>query len=179
MNLKDISSQYDKSKSIRDEKQVLTKTKELVWNVIAEDFNSGIGYVNVFDYNWPFRAYVYSAYKNYKEDFNSFAKEVHSALMHEYWARSEYEVVVSSWPTGIDEKEVARLADEIENEKKRFPDAAHQRVYPNLEKAVKIDVYDQVLMNWEQFINYLWTNKKLISKFRPDYTSLKKIHKGL
>lgn len=33
-------------------------------------------------------------------------------------------------------------------------------------KGRRIDIYDQVMMNWKPFINYLWENKKLISKYR-------------
>lgn len=174
MRLKDITDNYEKANQISNTTQKVTKPKELVWNVIAEDWNTGIGYVNVFNYNWPFRAYVYRAYRDYKDDFDNFSKEVRSALMHEYWSRTEYEVVVTSWPCGINEQEVERLSKEVAKQKAEYPTGIHQRVYPKLERAVKIDIYDQVMMNWDLFINYLWENKKLISKFRKDHLMLKR-----
>lgn len=167
--IKDVSDLLSRSSEIRETKQEIKKVKKLVWNVIAEDHNFGTGYVNVFEYNWPFRAFVYKAYKEYKDNFDMFAKEVHSALMHEYWARSEYEVIVSAWPTGINEDEVNRLVAAVEVSKKNYPSAYHHRVYPNLEHAVKIDIYDQIIMNWDAFIAYVWENKKCITKFKDDF----------
>ena len=32
----------------------------------------------------------------------------------------------------------------------------------------KIDVYDQLMMNWEIFSKYIWDNKKAISKIKLD-----------
>lgn len=55
-----------------------------------------------------------------------FAKEIKSSLMYYYWSKAEWEVVVAPWCGGRNAKEI------------------------------KIDVYDQVMNNWEQFIDYTW-----------------------
>lgn len=175
--IKKFSTVYDIAEDIRNTKQSEKKVKELVWNVVADDWNTGVGYVNVFNYNWPVRAMIYRAYKEHKDDFDAFSKKVHSALMCEYWSRSEYEFVASSWPTGINEDEVNRLVEEIERDKKDYPTAINHRVYPRLDNAEKLDVYDQIIMNWDNFINYLWTNKKLICKFKEDYSMWRETHK--
>lgn len=66
-------------------------------------------------------------YKNSKEDF---AKELRAQLMHQYWSRYEWEIIVSPWGSGDDRE------------------------------AVLIDVYDQIRINWVAFIDYCWNFKE-------------------
>ena len=99
---------------------------ELKWNVIIGDFNhKDIETYNIFDHDY-FKEYCDKAWKNYKNDFNSFSKEVKRNLMYYFWSKCEWEVIVSHWPPS-----------------ERFEDK-------------KIDVYEQVMMNWNVFIVYLW-----------------------
>ena len=51
--------------------------------------------------------------------------------MYYYWAKCEWEVIVSDWPT----------SGKVE---------------------AKIDVYNQVMLNWDKFADYTWKNRKLI-----------------
>lgn len=168
MSLKNINDHFEKGSKIRNTLQEVTAPKELVWNVMFEDWNQGIGYINVFNCNWPFKESVYKAYKKYKNDFDKFSKAVHSSLMCEYWARSQYEIIVAPWPCRLSEEEVERLSQDIEKQKKTYPDAVYHSAYPRIERAIKVDIYSQIMMNWEVFINYLWENKKLINKFKKD-----------
>lgn len=55
-----------------------------------------------------------------------FAEELRRELMYRYWSKCEWEIVINGWPSR-DGKE-----------------------------AEKIDVYDQIMMNWEQFVDYCW-----------------------
>ena len=50
--------------------------------------------------------------------------------MYYFWGRSEYEVVIYPW-CGGGEKE-----------------------------SKKIDVYTQIMMNWDKFVEYVWGFKK-------------------
>lgn len=143
---------------------------KLVWNVIIEDRNAGkIECRNIFNYNWPFRAQLYKAYREYENDFERFSEEAGKALMHEYWCRSEYEVVISPWPSHICKDELMRLNQELEKSENMYPTRKNHFVYPHIPGAIKIDVYDQILMNWNNFINYLWANKHYIKDFKSDY----------
>ena len=72
-------------------------------------------------------------YKKHKDDKDKFAEEIRHELMYYFWSKCEYEVVINSW-IGFEKT-----------------------------KGIKIDIYDQVMLNWEIFIDYLWgyyTNKK-------------------
>ena len=56
-----------------------------------------------------------------------FAKKLKSFLIYHYWSRSEYEILIGPWCGGRDTKEI------------------------------KVDIYSQIMMNWEVFLNYVWS----------------------
>lgn len=65
--------------------------------------------------------------KKFKNDFDKFSEAIRHDLHYYFWSRSQYEVYVTPICTN------------------------------NNTKTMKIDVYDQVTLNWDSFINYLWT----------------------
>lgn len=58
-----------------------------------------------------------------------FAEKLKSSLMYYFWSKSEWEVLIYPWCGGRDTKEI------------------------------KIDVYDQVMNNWDIFVDYVWNSK--------------------
>lgn len=64
------------------------------------------------------------------DDKEEFAKELRNELLYTYWCKSEYEVIISPW-------------------------SIHQN-----ECDIKVDIYSQVMLNWEIFVNYVWGFKK-------------------
>ena len=74
--------------------------------------------------------------------------------MYAFWSKSEYEVIITSWPPHIEKEEFERLAKED----------IRYRTWVNLSIGEKIDIYNQVMINWEAFKLYLLTNRKLIPK---------------
>lgn len=138
---------------------------ELVWNVFVEDINARkIEVYNIFDH-YRFMEDLVDIKKRIGKDegfFPQFAAEVKTSLMYYFWSKCEWEVVITSWPPYVDGKEVDRLYDEKTNmliDYGRFV-----RTDVRLETREKIDVFDQVMMNWDQFIDYLWRNRHLIKK---------------
>lgn len=98
------------------------------WNVFYENFNGRkIESYNIFRH-YSFYEDCKKAAKKYKDDRESFEKHIKSSLMYYYWSKCEWEIVLSSWPSGD-----------------RTPDR-------------KIDVYDQVMLNWKPFIDYVWAH---------------------
>lgn len=96
-------------------------------------------------------------------DKESFASAVEQILMYHYWSRSEWEIFLTDWPPHISKEELARLNVEQEAHFKEYG------VYPyghavGLTIAEKIDVYDQVMLNWNIFIDYVWENLKGVLK---------------
>lgn len=58
-----------------------------------------------------------------------FSKELSQDLSYYFRAKAEYEVVVSPW------------------------------CGTNKTKDIKVDIYSQVNLNWDVFVNYVWRNK--------------------
>ena len=77
-----------------------------------------------------FCRYVKEVIKKY-EIKDEFAKQLKSELMYFFWAKAEWEVIVAPWVGGDREKD-----------------------------SVKIDVYEQVMLNWDAFVDYVWLNKE-------------------
>jgi hypothetical protein len=92
-----------------------------------------------------------------------------SNIMYYYWSKCEYEIIVSSWPSSLNEADLKALMSELEKQRAEYPDRRNYYVCPPLEGAEKVDVATQVIMNWEPFISYVWENRKLIAKFKQDY----------
>ena len=57
-----------------------------------------------------------------------FAEEVRHIMMYHFWSKCEWEMVLREW-TGSPNK-----------------------------KELKVDVYDQLTLNWKRFVDYLWDN---------------------
>lgn len=76
-----------------------------------------------------FYADVKKIAKKYKEDREQFEEEIRRSLMYYFWSKCEWEIILSGWPAHEDFREE------------------------------KIDVYDQVRLNWDIFISYLWENR--------------------
>lgn len=91
------------------------------------------------------------------KDREEFAKEVKSVLMYNFWSKCEWEVVITDWPTHITVEELSRLQKELDGHTAAYGHPPHA-LSVDLRAAEKIDVYDQIMLNWDIFINYLWEN---------------------
>lgn len=132
-------------------------SKVLEWNVFVEDFNAR----RIKTYNVLNNGIVEEIIKRTKNinDRESFADEVRSIIMYHYWSKSEWEIIVTDWPTHMDVKDVYRLIDDIEDHEKRYDNKPYL-VCPRLTVSEKLDVYEQVRINWARFIDYLWKELK-------------------
>ena len=100
-----------------------------------ENFNRReIETVDLFDGTY-LRDACRKALKKSGSDMALFAEELRGALMYQYWGRCEYETVLTSWP----------------------PDKSGEF------RDMKIDVYDQVALNWDAFIEYVWNRRDELS----------------
>lgn len=131
--------------------------KILSWNVFVEDFNAKC----IKTYNVLNRGIVEEIIKRTKNinDREQFANEIRSIIMYHYWSKSEWEIIVTDWPTHMDVKDVYRLVDDIEDHEKRYGTKPYS-VIPRLKVSEKLDVYEQVHINWSHFIDYLWKELK-------------------
>lgn len=95
--------------------------------------------------------------KDFPDDKKAFAEQVESILMYHYWARSEWESVLCGWPPNMRIEELTKLNQEVEDTREKCGRDPYALTV-NLSTAEKIDVYDQVMMNWNIFIDYAWEN---------------------
>ena len=101
--------------------------KSLVWNVFRYDINKRkIVTYNIFNH----ASFVEDIMKMKKNNASTvdFKDRLKQVLMYYFWAKCEYEVIVSAWPPN-----------------ENVPEQ-------------KIDAYSQVMMNFDTFYRYLYSN---------------------
>lgn len=102
---------------------------KLQWNVYRFNINKQkIEEFNIFDH-YTFKEYVKEALIKHENSKEEFTKQLKSELRYYFWSKAEYEIIITCWVGGDREKV---------NE--------------------KIDIYDQVMLNWDRFVDYVWDN---------------------
>lgn len=114
---------YESIKLPMPEVEIPAKFPPLEWNVFI--FRDKFTIYNVFDHS-SFKDHVATGAKKCKTK-KEFAPLLMNNLRYYFWARAEWEVVLTPW-IGSGEK--------------------------------KIDVYEQVMANWDLFLNYTWNYMK-------------------
>ena len=100
------------------------------WFVFVEDINrKRIKVYNIFEHK-DFMEDCNDAWENYKNkhhDFLRYQENIDSILMYYFWCKCEWEIILSNFPPS---------------------DSFHEK---------KIDVYQQVKINWDKFIDYIFS----------------------
>ena len=126
----------------------------LCYYVYKESFNSKkIEKFNVFN-NWKFLEDIEKLFKN-KPTKEQAADEIKRYLFYYYGSKCEYEIIITSWPCYISNEEL----DKVNEEKLRYKrEYGHYSYVNNIVPTVgeKIDIRQQVLMNWDIFFDYVW-----------------------
>ena len=121
---------------------------KLKWLVFRENINTRkIEEFDIFRHS----SFAEDVDKLLKEHLNydEFAEELRHTAQYYFWAKSEHEVVVCSWPVYIDKKELARLNEEIETR--------HYAINVKPTVGIKVDIYMQLMLNWKVFVDYVWS----------------------
>ena len=138
----------------------------LIFNTIVEDFSSRkIETYNVFEH----ARFVRDLYKNTKniKTKEEFGVVLKSELMYNFWSKCEWETIITSFPTGITVNELNRLNAQYEREKAEYGREPYS-LSVNLKTEIKIDVYTQVMNNWDIFLDYTWNNRAELKKLVKD-----------
>lgn len=83
-----------------------------------------------------FAGYCKDAYRKHREDKAAFLEDVRHALMYCFWSKCEYEILLRAWPPC------------------------------DRDNVRKVDIYEQVMMNWHVFSEYVWENRKVFGRKR-------------
>lgn len=108
----------------------------LEWNVYIGDFNNRRIEVHNIFDHWSFYNDCLKNKKKNGKDREAFFEEMRKDLMYYYWSKCEWEIILQHWPTRED-----------------FHD-------------LKIDVYDQVRLNWDAFTDYVWAHLSELKKLK-------------
>ena len=123
----------------------------LEWNVYRYNINRNtIDVFNVFTH-WSFAKDV-DDIMNRNLSYDEFSKELNSVAMYYFWCKFEHEIVVTSFPPYINKKEISRIANEC--------DMHPYRTNVNLDNGMKVDVYEQLKLNWDRFASYIYGRSK-------------------
>lgn len=138
--------------------KIRMKKMKIEWNVYCHDINKGkIVEFNIFDHGRFFEDVRKVLKKcNTKEEF---AEKLKSHLMYYFWSKCEYEVVISSFPVRIKKDEFNRLIEEFKVDAEKYGHEPYGMwVCPDV--GEKIDIAGQVMLNFEVFVDYVWSHKK-------------------
>ena len=112
----------------------------LEWYVYVSDFNSGkIEPYNIFSHGYFLQDLQKAAKKvhvreDIPEEKEAFLATLKRDLMYWYWSKCEWEIIIDHWVGRLDSKDI------------------------------KVDVYDQVALNWDIFCEYVWNNRRELKK---------------
>jgi hypothetical protein len=134
----------------------------LEWNVFYHNVNKNkIETFNIFNH-WKFAEDVQKYLKKFK-DKDEFAEELRRDLFYYFGSKCEYEVIITSFPTYITMNELDRLNHERWTHKDRYG-TDYVRISANLDTEIKIDIYTQVMNNFNIFLEYVWDSKRRRNK---------------
>ena len=106
------------------------------FNVIGYNFNSK----EFVPYNIiPYLVSQYKIKRDKPKTFDEVKEFVKKESMHQWWARCEYEIVLSPWPYTLSPSERAKEENNVEAWKEHWK--------KHLNECEKIDVHYQVMMN--------------------------------
>ena len=131
----------------------------MTWNVFRENINRK----EIVEYN----IFAHSGFANevdelLKEDVSrdEFDEKLRMILFYYFGSKAEYEVVITSWVPHIDRAELDRLNTEYEKHNQQWGYYPHAlSVEPDVGR--KVDIYNQVMINWDRFRDYLWSKYRL------------------
>lgn len=116
----------------REKKITVSDVASLEWFVIRFDQNKEKMYdYNIFQHR-SFCEIVKNTFELYKNDPVAFKDNLRKCVLYFFWAKCEYEIILSEWPPRGDGKN----------------------------RSEKIDIYKQVVKNFALFADYVWTSLK-------------------
>lgn len=134
----------------------MNKTK-LKWIVYYYSCNKNeIKTFNVFDHK-NFSRDVGNYLKKCK-DKNEFSDHLKRALLYYFWSKYEWELIITQFTPRITIAELDRLNRERESHVKAY-NRDYVTISVNLDTEIKIDVYMQIMNNWDIFVDYVWNSK--------------------
>ena len=107
----------------------------VVWNVYYYNHNSRQIEVHNVFDHWRFIEYSAKYIKKFKDDKEALKEQIRRELVYYYWSKYEWEIIISPFTAKPENNDI------------------------------KVDVYEQVMLNWDVFFEYFWDHRKEIVKY--------------
>lgn len=133
---------------------------KLSWNVFYYN-RKNIKTFNIFDHS-SFCKEVINITKEYSQSKEIFRDKIITALRYYFWCKCEYEIIVTTFPTYVSNEGLKKM--EADRDKYIRDYGRCKFVHPYLDTELKVDIYTQVTMNIDHFIDYLWNHKEEIKE---------------
>lgn len=132
----------------------MKKEIKLVWNVFRySNSESRVKEFNVFMHP----SLQTSMQKWWHKDLSKeeFAERLRGDMFYYYCSKCEHEVVITDFPPHIAPEELERLTAERDEHIAKYGNPQYSYSV-RVKNALKIDVYEQIMINWEHFLDYVW-----------------------
>ena len=87
-----------------------------------------------------------------------FSDKLKRIVQYYFWSKCEMEVVVASWPIYITLDGYDDITNDLNTYEKQYGKKPRVlNVSPEI--GEKIDIYEQLMLNWDVFVNYIWEKK--------------------
>ena len=137
---------------------------KLSWNVFCYN-RKDIETFNIFDH-LSFYKEVINITKEYSQSKEIFRDKIITALCYYFWCKCEYEIIITTFPTYVSNEGLKKM--EADRDKYIRDYGRCKFVHPYLDTELKVDIYTQVMMNIDHFIDYLWSHKEEIKKLNEE-----------
>ena len=131
---------------------------KLSWNVFYYN-RKDIETFNIFDHS-SFCKKVINITKESSQSKAIFRDKIINVLRYYFWCKCEYEIIVTTFPTYVSNEGLKKM--EADRDKYIRDYGRCRFVHPYLDTELKVDIYTQVMMNIDHFIDYLWNHKEEI-----------------
>ena len=126
----------------------------MIWNVYRNNFNTKkIEVFNIFDHI----SFLESVKKILKQTQNKkeFSENIRKELLYYFWSKYEYEIIITSVSVYINQKELNKINSDNNSN-------SNNKTKINIEPdvGIKVDIYSQVMNNFDIFVDYIWNNKQ-------------------
>jgi len=111
----------------------------IIYNINSKEFE----YYNII----PYLLSCYESEKNKPKTFNEFKDFIKNKSVYKWWARCEYEIILSPWPY------ISSPSERYDKKGENDIEAWKEHWKKHLQECEKIDVHYQVMMNIDVITN--------------------------
>ena len=137
---------------------------KLSWNVFRYN-RKDIETFNIFDHS-SFYKEVVNIIKNCPQSKEVFKDEIIGILRYYYWCKCEHEIIITTFPTYVSDEGLKKMETNRDKVIQKYGYCKFVQPYLNTER--KVDIYMQVMMNIDHFIDYLWSHKEEIKELSEE-----------